>query len=111
MHIDLTGHHLDITDSLRDFVNQKFDKIERHSDIIIDAHAVLSVEKNRHKAEATLKLRGSSVFAEAEDEDMYVAIDALVDKLDRQVRKHKDKMVDHHARDAQKAQLHDIEVA
>ena len=98
MHIDVTGHHLTLTDSLREYVDTKMDRIQRHFDMVTDAHVVLTVEKLRHKAEATLKLRGSSVFAEVEADDMYVAIDQLTDKLDRQVRKFKEKRTNHHAR-------------
>lgn len=96
MQTDITGHHIDVTDSLRDYVNQKMERVERHFDIISKAHVVLSVEKQRQKAEATLQVKGNRVFAESVDEDMYAAIDSLVDKLDRQVKKHKEKITDHH---------------
>ena len=102
MQIDITGHHIDITDSLRDYVNQKMERVERHFDIVSQAHVILSVEKQRQKAEAKLMIKGSKVFAEAVDEDMYAAIDKLIDKLDRQVKKHKEKTTDHHARDSLK---------
>ena len=71
------------------------ERLERHFDIVQDIHVVLSVEKLRHKAEATLHINGGNVFADAVEEDMYAAIDALTDKLDRQVKKHKEKMTDH----------------
>lgn len=96
MKIDVTGHHVEVTDALRDYVNSKMERLERHFDIINQAHVVLSVEKQRQKAEATLKVKGNKVFAEAVDGDMYAAIDSLADKLDRQVKKHKEKMTDHH---------------
>lgn len=96
MQLNLTGHHVDLTSSMRDYVNNKMERLERHFDIVQDIHVVLSVEKLRHKAEATLHVNGGSVFADAVEEDMYAAIDALTDKLDRQVRKHKEKMTDHH---------------
>ncbi|NOQ78182.1 MAG: ribosome-associated translation inhibitor RaiA, partial [Gammaproteobacteria bacterium] len=95
MQIDITGHHIDITDSLRDYVNQKMERVERHFDIVSKSHVILSVEKQRQKAEAKLTVKGSKVFAEAVEEDMYAAIDSLIDKLDRQVKKHKEKMTDH----------------
>ena len=95
MHVDLTGHHVTITDSLRTYVDEKMQRIERHFDQITDAHMVLTVEKLNKKAEATLKLRGTSVFAEVEAGDMYAAIDQLIDKLDRQVRKFKEKSTNH----------------
>ncbi|MCU7835234.1 MAG: ribosome-associated translation inhibitor RaiA [gamma proteobacterium symbiont of Taylorina sp.] len=96
MQTDITGHHIDITDSLRDYVNQKMERVERHFDIVSQAHVILSVEKQRQKAEATLTFKGSKVFADAVAEDMYAAIDSLIDKLDRQVKKHKEKLTDHH---------------
>lgn len=99
MQIKLTGHHVDITPALRDYVHAKTDRILRHYDQLTSAHVILSVEKLRHKAEGTLHAAGNDIFAIAEDEDMYAAIDALTDKLDRQVRKHKEKVTDHHRND------------
>lgn len=96
MQIDVTGQQLDVTDSLRNYVNEKFERLERHFDKVTNVHAVLSVEKTRQKAEATIHATGANLHATAEDEDMYAAIDALVDKLDRQIIKHKEKMGDHH---------------
>ncbi|MDP5030657.1 MAG: ribosome hibernation promoting factor [Paraglaciecola sp.] len=95
MQINLTGHHLEITDSLRDYVDSKFTKLERHYDHINNVHVILNVEKLNQKAEATLHLSGAEVFANAEHLDMYAAIDALIDKLDRQVIKHKEKAKRH----------------
>ena len=99
MQIDITGHHIDVTDSMRDYVNQKMERVERHFDIVSQAHVILSVEKQRQKAEATLMIKGSRVFADAVAEDMYAAIDSLIDKLDRQVKKHKEKLTNHHRGD------------
>ena len=96
MKIDVTGHHVDITDALRDYVNDKFQRLERHFDNVVDAHVILTVEKNSHRAEATLAVSGARLFGEASDEAMYAAIDRLIDKLDRQVVKHKEKRSDHH---------------
>jgi len=96
MQINVTGQHLDITDSLRDYVTTKLAKLERHIDTVTSGHVILSVEKLRQKAEATIHINGATLFAEAEDENMYAAIDALTDKLDRQVKKHKEKRSDHH---------------
>ncbi|GAC20590.1 ribosome hibernation promoting factor [Paraglaciecola arctica] len=95
MQINLTGHHVDITDSLRDYVDNKFTKLERHFDHINNVHVILNVEKLNQKAEATLHLSGTEVFATSEHSDMYAAIDALIDKLDRQVIKHKEKIKRH----------------
>ena len=96
MQLNITGHHVDMTDSLHNYVETKFERLERHFDHVTDVHVVLSVEKQRHKAEATLHMSGAEVFANAENEDMYAAIDALTDKLDRQIKKHKEKLTDHH---------------
>ncbi|MCP1673893.1 putative sigma-54 modulation protein [Natronocella acetinitrilica] len=96
MQVDITGHHVDLTDSLRDYVQQKFIRLERHFDNMVDAHVILTVEKLDQKAEATLQLGGAKLFADAVSGDMYAAIDALIDKLDRQVKKHKEKLTDHH---------------
>lgn len=95
MQLSLSGHHVDITDAIRDYTNTKFDKIKRHFDKVIDVHVILTVEKSNQKAEATIQLNGSKIFAEDSQENMYAAIDALVDKLDRQVVKHKEKLNAH----------------
>ena len=92
MQINLTGHHVDITEPLRDYVNQKFDRLERHFDNMTNAHVVLTIEKLQQIAEAKINLSGGEIFATPQHEDMYAAIDALVDKLDRQVIKHKEKL-------------------
>ncbi|MGL1957002.1 MAG: ribosome-associated translation inhibitor RaiA [Colwellia sp.] len=95
MQINLTGHHVDITTSLRDYVNSKFAKLERHFDQINNVHVVLTVEKINQKAEATVHMKGSDVFASAINNDMYTSIDTLVDKLDRQILKYKGKIANH----------------
>lgn len=95
MQLNLTGHHVEITDSMRNYVEEKLSKLTRHFDHVTNVHVILSVEKLEQKAEATLHLSGNDVFAEATNEDMYAAIDALVDKLDRQVIKHKEKLKNH----------------
>lgn len=91
MQINLTGHHIDITDSMRGYVDNKFERLARHFDHVINVHVILSVEKLRQKAEATIHVNGAKVFADSVHEDMYAAIDTLIDKLDRQVLKHKEK--------------------
>ena len=93
MQLNLTGHHVDITDSLRSYVNDKFERLERHFDHINNVHVILSIEKLRQIAEANIHLNGGEIFANAEATDMYASIDSLVDKLDRQVIKHKEKML------------------
>jgi ribosome hibernation promoting factor len=102
MQLNVSGHHVDVTDSLRGYVESKIERLERHFDLVSNVHCILSVEKLRHKAEAKVNVNGDTIFAETTEEDMYAAIDGLVDKLDRRVRKHKEKMVDHHARETQK---------
>jgi putative sigma-54 modulation protein len=104
MQLHVSGHHVDVTPALKGYVEKKLDRIVRHSDRVIDVHCILSVEKVRHKAEATVMLCGGKVFADAVDQDMYAAIDALADKLDRGVKKHKEKLSDHKAFEAQKNQ-------
>lgn len=96
MQINLSGHHVDITTPLRDYVTSKMERLERHFDHVTDIHVVLGVEKLRHKAEATMHISGGNIFADAVEENMYAAIDSLVDKLDRQLKKHKEKVKDHH---------------
>ena len=99
MQINITGHHVDVTDSMRDYVKEKFEKLERHFDHVTNVHVILEVEKLRQKAEAKMNLSGTEVFAEATEEDMYAAIDALSDKLDRQILKYKEKLKDHHRKE------------
>ncbi len=96
MQLNLTGHHVEVTPALRDYVSTKLQKLERHFDRVTNVNFVLSVEKQRQKAEATINITGTQLFADATDENMYAAIDALSDKLDRQIRKHKEKITDHH---------------
>ena len=104
MQINLTGHHVDITAALKTYVSSKFERLGRHCDDVRDVHVVLTVEKLRHKAEADLLAHGSKVHADATEGDMYAAIDVLADKLDRQIKKHKEKAADHHAREVLKGQ-------
>jgi len=96
MHININGHHVEVTKSLRDYITNKLSRLERHFDQVTNVDVILSVEKLRHKAEATIPVNGSNIFANAEDQDMYVSIDALVDKLDRQILKRKEKVTNHH---------------
>jgi putative sigma-54 modulation protein len=105
MQLNLSGHHVEVTPALKAYVEKKLDRIVRHSDHVLDVHCVLTVEKLRQKAEATVSLSGSKIHADATDENMYAAIDALADKLDRGVKKHKEKLTDHHAQEAIKAKL------
>ena len=103
MQMTLTGHHLEITPPLKGYIEKKLDRIVRHFDQVIDVHCVLTVEKLRQKAEATLHVRGCDIHADATEPDMYAAIDVLSDKLDRCIKKHKEKRTDHHAAEALRA--------
>ncbi|MFT6435965.1 MAG: putative sigma-54 modulation protein [Candidatus Azotimanducaceae bacterium] len=94
MQINVSGHHVEITDSLRSYVTTKLDRLERHFDQIIQMNVILSVEKQRQKAESTIQIPGGEVQADAESEDLYAAIDKLADKLDRQLLKQKEKQND-----------------
>ena len=91
MQVNISGHHVEVTDALKDYTTEKLTKLEKHAADIVSINAILSIEKSRQKAEATIHVKGADLFATAESEDMYAAIDALSDKLDRQVIKHKEK--------------------
>ena len=91
MNINLTGRHLEITPAIREHVTTKLGKVKRHFDHLIDISVILSVDKLKQKAEATVHMSGKTVFAETDDSNLYVAIDNLADLLDRQILKHKDK--------------------
>ncbi|MCM5571796.1 ribosome-associated translation inhibitor RaiA [Burkholderiaceae bacterium FT117] len=93
MNLAISGHHVSISPALRQYVVDKLDRIRRHFDKVIDVNVCLSVDKLIQKAEITLRVRGKDLYAEATDQDLYAAIDLLVDKLDRQVIKYKDKRI------------------
>jgi putative sigma-54 modulation protein len=95
MQMTISGHHINVTDPIRDYVAAKLAKLERHYDHINSTAVILSVEKLSQKAEATIHVSGGELFANAEHEDLYAAIDALSDKLDRQLIKYKEKHRDH----------------
>jgi putative sigma-54 modulation protein len=101
MNLTISGHHLDVTPALREYVLTRLDKVTRHFDQVVDINVLLTVEKlkekeRRQKAEATVHVKGRDIFVEQAHEDLYAAIDQLMDKLDRQVCRHKDKLQDHH---------------
>lgn len=95
MQIQITGHHIDVTPALRSYISTKFERLERHFDHANGAHVILTVQKLLQKAEATIQVRRGNIFADAQAEDMYAAIDDLVDKLDRQIKKHKEKSTEY----------------
>jgi putative sigma-54 modulation protein len=94
MQLSITGHHIDVSDTLRTYVTSKFSRLEKHFDHITNVHVVLSVEKLQQRAEATMHVSGADLFADAIDENLYHAIDQLADKLDRQIVKHKEKITE-----------------
>ena len=95
MNLKITGHHVEVTPALHDYVTGKLDRVIRHFDHVTSVLVILSVEKLKQKAEVTLHVKGKDIFAECEDADLYAAIDAVADKLDRQVVKHKEKHSNH----------------
>ncbi len=92
MNLSVSGHHLDVTSSIRSYVETKLGRVMRHFDQVIDAHVILTANKLVRKAEVTLHVRGKDLHCESEQADLYAAIDLLADKLDRQVLRYKDKL-------------------
>jgi putative sigma-54 modulation protein len=95
MQINVSGHHLEVTDALKEYVTNKIERLSHHHDRITNTNVTLSVDKLIQKAEAKIHVSGKDIFADATHNDLYAAIDALVDKLDRQLIKHKEKMRSH----------------
>ena len=95
MNLTVSGHHVSVTSAMRDYVHTKMEKVTRHFDHVIDVNVILSVEKLTQKAEVTVHVRGKDIFVESGDPDLYAAIDLMVDKLDRQIIKYKDKVQAH----------------
>ena len=100
MQLTISGQHVQITDTLREYVRRKLTRIDRHFGPVLRSHVVLHVTRNRYRAEATVHTKGTQWHATTEDKDMYAAIDRVVDKLDRQAIKHKEKVIDHHQKRA-----------
>jgi putative sigma-54 modulation protein len=101
MNLTISGHHLEVTPALRSYVTEKLDRITRHFDQLVDIKVLLSIEnqkekERRQRAECNIRVKGSDLFAESAHSDLYAAVDELVDKLDRQVVRHKDRIQDHH---------------
>ena len=97
MQLNLSGHHLDITSSIRQHTSDKLIKIKHHFDNIMNVNMTLEVQKDLQKAEATIHVSGADLFAKAESNDMYASIDQLINKLDSQIIKHKEKLNNHRA--------------
>lgn len=92
MNLNISGHHLEVTPAIREYAVSKLDRVTRHFDQVIDVNLILSVDKLQHKIEANVHLKGKDIHVEAIDADMYAAIDLMIDKLDRQILKHKEKL-------------------
>lgn len=95
MNLHITGHHVQVTPAIREYVSGKMERVTKHFDHVIDVNVIVSVEKLRQKVEATVHVRGKDIFCESTEEDMYAAIDTLIDKLDRTIIKHKEKGLSH----------------
>ena len=95
MNLTITGHHLEVTPAIRDYITSKLDRAIRHYDHVTSANVVISVEKLVQRAEVTVHVRGRDIFVESQNDDLYAAIDSLIDKLDRQLQKHKAKHTEH----------------
>lgn len=107
MNLIVSGHHVDITPAIREYVTGKMQRISRHFDLVIDVDVILTVEKLRQKAEVNVHVSGKDIYCECDDANMYAAIDVLVDKLDRQILKHKRKLQDR-PHDALKHQAEEV---
>lgn len=103
MNLTVTGHHVDVTSSMRNYVTDKMERLQRRSDRVFGVHVILSVEKLRQKAEATVQVAGTKLYADTTEPDMYAAIDLLTDKLDRQLVRHKEKLTTHRRSNAKDA--------
>ncbi|OWT59039.1 ribosome hibernation-promoting factor, HPF/YfiA family [Candidimonas nitroreducens] len=95
MNLSISGRHLEVTPAIREYVLNKMARVSRHFDHVIDTQVMLSVERLKHTAEVTMRLRGKDIHCAADDDNLYAAIDLLADKIDRQVIKYKDKAQDH----------------
>ena len=96
MQMNISGHHIELTPALRAYVTEKLQRLSKHFDHLISIDVILKVEKIDQMAEATVQAAGRKIYADASAPDMYAAIDALSDKLDRQVRRHKQRLRDNH---------------
>jgi putative sigma-54 modulation protein len=92
MQLDITFKNIDPTDALKDYASKRLSKLDKYIEKPSEVHVVLSVEKRRHKADVTLSADGVVINAVEITEDMYSAIDMVMDKLERQIKKHKEKL-------------------
>lgn len=110
MNLTISGHHLEVTPALRDYVTSKLDRITRHFDQVVDIRVKMSIDnlkqkERRQHAECSIHVKGNDVHAESSQQDMYAAIDDLMDKLDRQIVRHKDKTQTHQAQAQKRMEL------
>ena len=96
MQINISGHHVEVSSAMKDYVNTKFERLSKHHDRITSTNVILSVDKLIQKAEASVHVSGKDFFANSESDDLYAAIDTLSDKLDRQLIRHKEKLRSNH---------------
>lgn len=94
MKIRIHGHHVTITDAINQHIQGKFEALAHHDQDITNIEVTLLAENKRVKVDANIHVPGADIFASADDEDMYTAIDQLIPKLDRQIKKHKEKIQD-----------------
>lgn len=95
MNLNITGHHVEVTPAIHDYVTSKLERVIRHFDHVTAVHVILSVEKLKQKAEITLHVKGKDIHADSTEADLYASIDTMIDKLDRQVVRHKEKVTNH----------------
>lgn len=113
MNLTISGHHLEVTPALRDYVTTKLDRITRHFDQVVDVRVLLSIDNTsdkdrKQRAECNIRVKGSDIHAESNQQDMYAAIDDLMDKLDRQIIHHKDKLTTHNS-EAQRRMMQEMQ--
>ena len=111
MQLDITGHHIDVTPLLNNYIKDKVIRLKRHFDEVLNIHVILEVQKHNHKAEASINVSGNHIFAVGDGQDMYTAIDSLADKLDRQIIKHKEKIRSHHRNEGNHRNMETNQVA
>ncbi|MEE9542384.1 MAG: ribosome-associated translation inhibitor RaiA [Thermodesulfobacteriota bacterium] len=109
MHVNVTFRHVDPSDPLREYATDKTERLAKYLLEPVEVHWVLSVQKIRHTAAATVTANGLRIKAQEETEDLYSAIDSVLDKLENQVRKHKEKAKDHHKTDHAEARTGEME--
>ncbi|HOV33038.1 MAG TPA: ribosome-associated translation inhibitor RaiA [Candidatus Hydrogenedens sp.] len=98
MNVTITGRHMEMSDALKSYIENALSKLERRFDKIIDANVILDVEKHRHICEININANGMRIHSKETSPDMYASVDSVIEKLDRQIRKFKDKITNHKPR-------------